>query len=316
MKAAIVVAALAAPVAFASPLQVRHTAEKETNELPTPPTLIGWAGHIIKRWWGEVGLRRSAAPQGLGSLFGGSGNSFGSPGNPAYNGPGFSVAVTVTTETLTAAVPTNTVPTTTVSASPTSATASGTASGTSWDWAADETWEGDQPASMSYAKPVLDAHNIHRANHSVVNLKWSSTMEQTAKQISETCVYAHSRSAGNGDYGQNIGAGFPADDIAAMVGDTMYNDEIELYPGPYGEEPDMTNFESWGHYTQIVWSDTTEVGCWTTDCSGTGLQNVGSDVSPEFTVCNYYPPGNVVGEFGAKVPSPGDLPNVVIPSTD
>ncbi|RMZ83966.1 hypothetical protein DV737_g1335, partial [Chaetothyriales sp. CBS 132003] len=162
----------------------------------------------------------------------------------------------------------------------------------------------------------FDAHNIHRANHSVVYLKWNSTMEQTAKQISETCYYAHSRSAGDGVYGQNIGAGFAADDIASMVGNAMYNGEIELYPGPYGEDPDMTNFESWGHYSQIVWSDTTDVGCWTTDCSATGLQNVASEVGPVFTVCNYYPPGNVVGEFGAKVPSPGDMPIVVIPSTD
>ena len=97
--------------------------------------------------------------------------------------------------------------------------------------------------------------------------------------------------AGGGGYGQNIGAGADESGVPAMITNEMYNGEINWYPTPYGQaNPDMTNFEHWGHYSQIVWKSTTSVGCYTQYCPN-GLANVGSDVSPYFTVCNYSPPG-------------------------
>jgi len=73
--------------------------------------------------------------------------------------------------------------------------------------------------------------------------------------------------------------------------DGMYNGEINYYPqDSYGKEPDMTNFEKWGHYSQIVWKSTTQVGCYTQYCPN-GLANTGQYVAPYFTVCNYSPPG-------------------------
>lgn len=59
----------------------------------------------------------------------------------------------------------------------------------------------------------------------------------------------------------------------------------------YGSEPNMAQFEQWGHFSQIVWKDTKTVGCATVHCPN-GLANTGSTVSPYFTVCNYGPPGN------------------------
>ena len=42
-----------------------------------------------------------------------------------------------------------------------------------------------------------------------------------------------------------------------------------------------------GHYTQVVWAQTTHVGCSYRVCEGDGTQ---------VWVCNYYPAGNTVGE--------------------
>lgn len=88
----------------------------------------------------------------------------------------------------------------------------------------------------------------------------------------------------------------------------FYNSEINNYPLPYGQEA-PAGFESWGHFSQMVWSDTTSVGCYTYDCSPAGQpatqdcdanghpylanMNCGSDISipAVFTVCNYYPEG-------------------------
>ncbi|EXJ56157.1 hypothetical protein A1O7_09088 [Cladophialophora yegresii CBS 114405] len=71
----------------------------------------------------------------------------------------------------------------------------------------------------------------------------------------------------------------------------MYNTEMPNYPLPYGEDnADLSNFNDWGHFSQIVWKDTREVGCATQYCP-VGLANTGSGTSPYFTVCNYSPAG-------------------------
>lgn len=168
------------------------------------------------------------------------------------------------------------------------------------------------PTSVSsdYQQGILDAHNIHRANHSVSGLAWDDRMASIAAQIAASCVYAHDTSTGGGGYGQNIGAGSPPSDIPSMISDLMYNDEINYYPG-YGGEPDMSNFHLWGHFSQIVWKSTTSVGCATQYCPG-GLANTGGGVSPYFTVCNYSPPGNFGGQYGANVLAPLGQPTFSI----
>lgn len=99
------------------------------------------------------------------------------------------------------------------------------------------------------------------------------------------------------------------------------------YQGLYGEaNPDMTNFEKWGHFSQIVWLDTTTVGCATVTCSP--LAESGSSMALPFTVCNYYPAGtsslvhdtrsmlmrlgNYGGEYGANVRKPLGKAMVVV----
>lgn len=110
-------------------------------------------------------------------------------------------------------------------------------------------------------------------------------------------------------YGQNI-AMYAATDIenltqeeflAQSISDFWFNNEIELYPGPYGAEPDMTNFEAWGHYSQVVWKGSTEIGCAISYCeAGTMEPGMGAYMS----TCNYYPAGNVDTEYAANVLEP------------
>lgn len=95
-----------------------------------------------------------------------------------------------------------------------------------------------------------------------------------------------------GGYGQNIAAGVESNNVSAVITDLFYNGEVSYYDGMYGmADPDMTNFSIWGHFSQIVWKETTKIGCATQHCPN-GLGNTGSTVSPYFTVCNYSPPGN------------------------
>lgn len=101
--------------------------------------------------------------------------------------------------------------------------------------------------------------------------------------------------ADGGGYGQNIGAGFTPEQIGFMITNAMYNGEMPFYPTPYGNDnPSLSAFGSWGHFSQEVWADTRQVGCYTQYCPN-GLinpqtgQNLGTP--PYFSVCNFSPPG-------------------------
>jgi len=96
--------------------------------------------------------------------------------------------------------------------------------------------------------------------------------------------------------GQKIGAGAPGTEVPAMITNGMYSDEAPYYESLYGQDnPDMSNFHNWGHFSQIVWRNTREVGCATVQCAT--LQNTGGGIRPYFTVCNYAPPGNFGGQY-------------------
>lgn len=125
-----------------------------------------------------------------------------------------------------------------------------------------------------------------------------------------------------GGYGQNIGYGVESSAIGEMITNLMYNDEMGYYADLYGEaDPDMTYFDNWGHFSQIVWKGTTKVGCATVTCPSLG--NVDAAEALPFTVCNYSPAGeyslrlkhdmrltngvklgNYAGEYGTNVGKP------------
>lgn len=94
-------------------------------------------------------------------------------------------------------------------------------------------------------------------------------------------------------YGQNIGAGYVSNQMGLLISDGFYNSEEPKYTY-YGGEPNLDTLNEWGHFSQIVWLGSDSVGCYTADCSATGLGNIDSDstgIRPFFTVCNYGPPG-------------------------
>jgi len=162
---------------------------------------------------------------------------------------------------------------------------------------------------------ALAHHNVHRANHSSPAATWNTTLASIALEIANSCNYAHNTAAGGGGYGQNIAAGAPANQVTNVISDLFYNGEVNYFNGLYGAaNPDMTNFAKWGHFSQIVWKASTSVGCATVDCSARGLGNVGSNVPPYFTVCNYYPAGNMGGAYGANIGSP--LKRATVVGTD
>ncbi|KAL9110939.1 MAG: hypothetical protein Q9227_004554 [Pyrenula ochraceoflavens] len=173
--------------------------------------------------------------------------------------------------------------------------------------------DADIPATTrtvkQYEQMVLDSHNILRRNHSASDLTWSDDMASRAGIQAMTCVFAHDMHIRGGRYGQNILAdadllrdllGVFPDYIDAGIINTFYNGEFAYYAPLFGQDnPDQTYFENWAHLTQILWADTTQVGCYTSYCKemkdskGQILQGMW----PWNTVCNYFPQGNVFPLF-------------------
>ncbi|KAL4873719.1 CAP domain-containing protein [Aspergillus spectabilis] len=160
-----------------------------------------------------------------------------------------------------------------------------------------------QAPANDYQSNVIYSHNVHRANHSSTDLTWSADLEASAQTLAARCVYQHDTSINGGGYGQNIGYGTSSDDVAVMISNLMYNDEVGYFENLYGQaSPDMSLFEKWGHFSQIVWKGTTQVGCATVTCNSLG--NVDSGTAVPFTVCNYSPPGNYDGEYADNIARP------------
>ena len=138
-----------------------------------------------------------------------------------------------------------------------------------------------EPANMT---GMTAAHNAARAavnpaaNPAIPSLAWSSTVASFAQTYSQSCVFAHS----NGPYGENIyatsGSATPQNVVGSWVSEAgNYNYANNSCSGVCG------------HYTQVVWRDTANLGCGVTDCSVNSPFGSGNW---QFWVCDYDPPGN------------------------
>lgn len=179
------------------------------------------------------------------------------------------------------------------------------------------------PASYTslddFKKTVLQVSNDYRKVHDAKPLVWNDTLAKYALNWAEACIWKHSvrilrrlsRKEGettnyiqDGPYGENLAFGFPNASAAVAA----WGDEGEMYN--YQKPTGFT--EKTGHFTQLVWRSTTEVGCAAINCGynegknrrdtfGTGsyLQSRGADGTMRaqgwYVVCEYSPAGNVVG---------------------
>ncbi|KAF9587688.1 hypothetical protein IFM89_004520 [Coptis chinensis] len=129
-------------------------------------------------------------------------------------------------------------------------------------------------------------HNDVRAKVGVGPLRWNRTLENYAKNYaikrSGDCELIHS----HGPYGENIywGQGEGVTDAAAAMR-CWVDEEIDYYD--YNANTCIDGKDCL-HYTQIIWKNTVQVGCGMAQCT-----TVANKV---FISCNYYPPGNFVGQ--------------------
>jgi len=147
------------------------------------------------------------------------------------------------------------------------------------------------PASTSYTNDtifhsqILLAHNFYRTEHGVKNLTWNDTSARTAQKYSAGCVWKHSVGTFSCTYNecQILSSGMLI--VTEQGGPTGENlaqgyGNVTASVDAWGSERSHYDFkkptgfsEATGHFTQLVWSNTTTVGCGRTNCAGKNSQS-------------------------------------------
>lgn len=189
---------------------------------------------------------------------------------PAFTFPNkaSSASPVATTPASTAAyTPATTTSTSSTAAAPTSSSSSGNGAVSGSDTA--------------FASAILKAHNTYRAQHDTPALSWNQGAYEYAQNNADNYDCSGILTHTHGQYGENLAAGFKDGPSAVKA----WYDEGETY--------NYQSANTYDHFTQVVWKGSTGVGCAYKDCRA---ENWGL-----YIVCEYDPPGNVIGKNAANV---------------
>ncbi len=155
---------------------------------------------------------------------------------------------------------------------------------------------------------LLQAHNEYRSDVGVSPLTWSQTLANSAQNWSNHLANVGRLEHSGSEFGENIWMGTSEFYSFPEMVDSWGEEKEYFIPGSLF--PNVSTTSNWsdvGHYTQIVWEDTTELGC--------GLSTGGGN---DYLTCQYDPAGNIfgqrvydpnVGDAGDETISVGVAPN-------
>lgn len=140
------------------------------------------------------------------------------------------------------------------------------------------------------ALAMLHAHNTTRTDVGVPPLLWSKKLSEGAQAWSDAlkadgCEFRHDPDT---NYGENIywawRTGTDNTSLISKPEDALdwWVSEINFYNY---DKNTCKDGEQCGHYTQVVWKETREVGCGVSTCFDSGKQT-------DVWVCRYNPAGN------------------------
>ncbi|WP_299406983.1 CAP domain-containing protein [Acaryochloris sp. IP29b_bin.148] len=148
------------------------------------------------------------------------------------------------------------------------------------------TSESQQTASKTSFRPawsqeMLQAHNQWRQRTGIPPLTWSDKLANHAQAWANHLAHDNFKlyHRPNNPYGENL-TWAAHQQLSPTQVVNMWGDEVQHYNYDTNQCSAVC-----GHYTQLVWQNTTEVGC----------ANVRSG-HQEIWVCNYNPPGNYRGQ--------------------
>ncbi|VUC29355.1 unnamed protein product [Clonostachys rosea] len=141
----------------------------------------------------------------------------------------------------------------------------------------------------------LRLHNVARAGRRLKAVVWDTSLESSARDwanyIAGLNSLQHSSSDQRPNQGENLAYSKSSAPILnpATIGTQLWLAEVSNYNG---ETIPKGNFESYGHYTQCMWSTTYKIGVATAQAADGSY----------YTVARYSPPGNIVGKVPYGTP--------------
>jgi hypothetical protein len=141
---------------------------------------------------------------------------------------------------------------------------------------------------VSFSQQILEAHNTYRASVGVPPLVWSDELVYAAQvwanSLSSDLQFAHDPSVRN--QGENLWMGTAGAFTLTQMVDDWGRERRYFKSGTFPDVSTTANWSDVGHYTQMVWKNTTSVGC---------FGRTGSDGYYRL-VCRYSPAGNIIGQ--------------------
>ncbi|RUS82587.1 hypothetical protein EGW08_009661 [Elysia chlorotica] len=148
-----------------------------------------------------------------------------------------------------------------------------------------------------HAKAVLERHNEYRRQEAAADMyqmHWNTSLQHRADAWIQGCDFKHENCL---DAGENLFFTTAQGDDVFLQGMKAWHDEKSLWSYSSG------NCKAACHYTQIIWSWTTTVGCSAKICP---LLRTSNKVFKDALLfaCYYYPRGNFMGHFPFSRGSP------------
>jgi len=145
-------------------------------------------------------------------------------------------------------------------------------------------------------KELLEEINQVRAYVGAKPLTWNHQVTELANSWAHKCHWEHDLSGLHAHgWGENLASQAPfTTDIHGMYAG-WYTGECEKYVRAGCPAISGSNFEAFGHYTQLIWHASKEIGCGYADCS---VNSPFGSSFPHWTmlVCDFAPAGNYIGQ--------------------
>jgi hypothetical protein len=141
----------------------------------------------------------------------------------------------------------------------------------------------------SFEQRILVAHNGERLELGLSPLNWNDALARSAQQwadhLAATGRFEHAPENRDAPQGENLWEGSKGYFAPEAMVDAWIREKRFFRPGVFPNNSSTGRVEDVGHYTQVVWRATSEVGC-----------AEASSGSEDILVCRYAEAGNYIGD--------------------
>jgi hypothetical protein len=141
----------------------------------------------------------------------------------------------------------------------------------------------------AFAWPPLSAHNAEPGRAGVPALNWSGTLARDAGSWADARArkgrLEHASSDARHGMGGNLWMGSAGDYSAEDMVGGFVSERDAFRAGTFPHVSRTGNWADVGHYTQLIWPSTQEVGC-----------AISKGETTDVLACRYAPAGNIVGQ--------------------